>query len=100
MSRLAPREKPFARHSASLAATQSGAPFGALMHICLPVTTLVSGSRATVPAASPTPLATSPAASVAPPKKRPIALSDSAGVGRRVAGAGAGGGGASITAGG
>ena len=62
--------------------TQSGAPFGALMHISLPLTTFVSGSRATVPAASPTPLATSPAASVAPPRKRPIALSDSAGVGR------------------
>src|SRR5256714_14508037 len=62
MSTLLPRAKPFALHSASDAPSQSGAPFGASAQSSCPATTLVAGSRATVPAASVTPLARSPAA--------------------------------------
>src|SRR6187549_1196542 len=100
MSRELPRSKPFALHSVTVAAAQSGAPFGAMTHRSDPDTTLESGRRATVPAASVTPLARSPAALVAPPIvspapltpaptlvidwsiKRPIAPITSGGVGR------------------
>jgi hypothetical protein len=100
MSSELPRSNPFALHSVVLATTQSGAPFGATTHRSDPATTFESGRRATVPAASVTPLARSPAALVAPPSvspapltpaptlvidwsmKRPIAPITSGGVGR------------------
>ena len=43
-SRLLPFEKPCLRHSASAAARQSGAPFGAVVQRSRPVTTRLSGS--------------------------------------------------------
>ena len=64
--RLAQRRR--SRHA------QSGAPFGAIAHRSQPGTTLESGRRATVPAASVTPLARSPAALVAPPSVSPAPL--------------------------
>src|SRR5689334_19172197 len=127
MSTDLPLVKPFVRHSATLATSQSGAPFAAGGHDCHPVTVLESGSRATVPAASPTPLAISPAAVLAPPTaspapripaptleidwsmKRPIEPIVSPGLGRRGSGGAEGdcgaacagaSGGAVITAGG
>src|SRR3954454_3314522 len=54
-----------------LAPVQSGAPFGAATQSSWPDTTLVAGKRATVPAASPTPLARSPAALVVAPSVSP-----------------------------
>src|SRR5215212_5617770 len=54
-----------------LAPVQSGAPFGAAAQSSWPDTPLVAGSRATVPAASPTPLARSPAALVVAPSVSP-----------------------------
>src|SRR4051794_4581788 len=57
MPSLLPRAKPFDLHSATLAPLQSGAPFGAAAHSSWPHTMFVPGSRTTVPAASPTPLA-------------------------------------------
>jgi hypothetical protein len=71
MSRLLPRAKPFDLQSATLAPLQSGAPFGAAAHSSWPDTMFVPGSRATVPAASPTPLASSPAAFVVAPSVSP-----------------------------
>src|SRR5436305_7250706 len=67
MSTLLPRAKPLALHSASDAPSQSVAPFGGSAQSSCPATTLVAGSRATVPAASVTPFARSPAALVVAP---------------------------------
>jgi len=58
MSIELPVEKPFDRHSATLATPQSGAPFPATVQRWKPATTLLSGKRATLPAASVTPLVT------------------------------------------
>src|SRR5439155_20116691 len=58
MSSELPVEKPFDWHSATLAMPQSGAPFPAMAQRWKPATTLLSGKRATVPAASVTPLVT------------------------------------------
>ena len=50
---VAAPQSPCALHSASAAAPQSGAPFGASGQSSGPATTLVAGRRATAPAASP-----------------------------------------------
>ena len=53
MSRLEPPfSNPFALHSATAAATQSGAPLGAILHFSWPRTTRALGRRATASAAS------------------------------------------------
>src|SRR5512141_886290 len=52
MSRLEPPfSKPFDLHSATVAATQSGAPLGAVLHFSWPRTTRALGRRATASAA-------------------------------------------------
>jgi len=66
-----PALKPLVWHSATLAASQSGAPLAADGQACQPETVEESGSRATVPAASPTPFASSPAVLLAPPTASP-----------------------------
>src|SRR5262249_9781486 len=96
-----PAAKPLVLQSATLAASQSGAPLAADGQGSHPETVFDSGSRATLPAASPTPLASSPAALLAPPtaspapripaptseidlsRKRPIEPIVSPGVGKR-----------------
>src|SRR5438105_35296 len=57
MSTDFPALKPLVWHNATLAASQSGAPLAAAGQACQPETVEESGSRATLPAASPTPLA-------------------------------------------
>src|SRR5262245_35856869 len=52
MSRLRPESKPFVLQLAVAAATQSGAPFGAICHFSWPLTVRTFGIRATAPAAS------------------------------------------------
>src|SRR5262245_40660191 len=52
MSRLRPESKPFVLQMAFAAATQSGAPFGAIWHLSWPLTVRTFGIRATAPAAS------------------------------------------------
>src|SRR5271169_3201583 len=52
ISTLLPESKPLDLQMAPAAATQSGAPLGAIVHFSCPITTRAPGMRVTAPAAS------------------------------------------------